>query len=313
MKKLLISTALIASMGFAGVSFAQTATPIVDANGDPLYTWVGTNGVVQQGTYTQYTTAVPAITGEGLIYDGVTYDTTEEATAARDADIAAQNESLVALVEGGPENSLAGNQESLLADLLSKAAEIQSTLANTSENLGNIDGSINLDMTRFDDMLPDVSAGGESGANISEAITAKIGNLTTTVIGSLGTGEVDSTAVLSSIDTLSQAMTEKSSALNATFVNGADGEAPTGLQQIYNLSSNLGALDASINVNLAGTSLASMENISGQIASAAGIDNLESQMATWATTAIGSLGNGTITSDITNNASALTQRLVGSN
>ena len=210
-------------------------------------------------------------------------------------------------------NSLAGNQESLLSSLLAQADEIQNSLANTSENLGNINGSINLDMTRFDSMNPDVQAGGDGGASIIEPVTAKLGNLTTTVIGSLGTGVVDSTAVLSSIDSLSQAVSANSKALSVGFSNGGDGGAPTGLQQIYNLSSNLGALDASVNVNLAGVSLDSAANIQGQVAGIANGVNLDSMMATWSTTAIGSLGDGKITSDLTNNAAALTTRLVGTN
>lgn len=195
-------------------------------------------------------------------------------------------------------NSLNGTQASLLETLLSQAATIQNTLANTSENLANINGSINLDMTRFDAALPDVVAGSNSdGATISEPITATVGNLTTTVIGSLGTGNISNVADLSSIDTLNQAVTATSSALNMQFAGDGD-TPPAGLQQVYNLSSNLGALNASVNVNLSGVSLDATTN-------------LADAMASWSTTAIGSLGSGTITSDLTNNAAALTTRLVG--
>jgi hypothetical protein len=133
------------------------------------------------------------------------------------------------------------------------------------------------------------------------------------VIGSLGTGAVDSTAILSSIDDLNQAVSANSKALSVGFTNGATGAAPAGLQQIYNLSSNLGALDASVNVDLAGVTLDAAANIPGQVASIADGVNLDSMMASWSTTAIGSLGDGKITSDLTNNAAALTTRLVGTN
>lgn len=310
MKKLLISTALVATMGFATGAFAQTAvTPIVDANGNPLYTWVDLSGNVQQGTFDQYTTFTGGLTDPGATaptttsYGGTTYASVAEAVAAYNADVAAYNlatTSLVALTEG-QNNSLAGTQASLLDSLLAQADLIQSSLANTSENLANINGSINLDMTRFDAALPDVVAGSTTdGATISEPITATLGNLTTTVIGSLGNGTIASTADLSSIDTLNQAVSATSQALNAQFVNGAAGEAPAGLQQVYNLSSNLGALDASVNVNLSGVSLDATTN-------------LADAMATWSTTAIGSLGTGDITSTLTNNAAGLTNRLVGTN
>ena len=327
MKKFLISTALVASMGFAGAAFAQTATPVTNAAGEPLYTWTTSTGAIQQGNIGAYNTFVSTLptpsapvagaTAPTYDYGGANYPTQAAAVAAYNRDVAARQElvtSVVALVEGEQNNSLAGNQASLLEDLLSRASTIQSSLANTSENLGDINGSINLDMTRFDAALPDVVAGtSTNGATISEPITAKIGNLTTTVIGSLGTGDISSTANLSSIEDLNQAMTNTSQALNAQFTNGPAGAGPAGLQQIYNLSSNLGALDASVNVNLSGVSLASAENIPGVLSTNATINSIDSKMATWSTTAIGSLGDGKVTSTLTNNATALTERLVGSN
>ena len=265
MKNFLISTALVASMGFATGAFAQAA---------PIYEWT----VIT-------TPAVPAVGETAAIPAVLTtyYGTIDQFNAASGA-------TLVGAVNVVETNSLAGKQESLLQSLLANAAEIQSSLANTSENLGNINGSINLDMTRFDTALPDVVAGSAlNGASISEPITAKIGNLTTTVIGSLGTGDITSTGTLSGISNLSQAMTATSSALNAQFSNGPTGTGPAGLQQIYNLSSNLGALDASVNIQLAGVSLESADNISGVISTAAGIDSIDSKMATISTTAIGAL------------------------
>lgn len=306
MNKFLISTALVASMGFATGAFAQAA---------PIYEWtvittaavpanLGADGVVGGTGVNADTAAVPAVltTYYGTL-DQFNTASASNATAA-----------LVGPANVDETNSLAGNQQSLLQDLLAKADTIQSSLANTSENLGNINGSINLDMTRFDAALPDVVAGtSTNGATISEPITAKIGNLTTTVIGSLGTGDISSTANLSSIQNLNQAMTNTSQALNAQFTNGPTGAAPAGLQQIYNLSSNLGALDASVNIDLKGVSLASADNIPGVLSTNATINSIDSKMATISTTAIGSLGDGKVTSTLTNNATALTERLVGSN
>lgn len=110
------------------------------------------------------------------------------------------------------------------------------------------------------------------------------------MIGSLGDGTVDTTSVLSNVEAVNQAMTASSDALNLQFGNAADN---LGLQQVYNLSSNLGALDASVDVTMAGVNLDDLAGI--------------------ATTAIGSLGTGAITADITNNAAGLTNRLVGTN
>lgn len=285
MKKLLISTALVASMGFASSAFAQ----------EIVYEWTITTAAVAASDgpdgiagNADDVAAVPASTA-------TFYGTLDQYNAATGT------KTLVGTVNVDETNSLAGTQASLLDSLLAQADTIQSSLANTSENLANINGSINLDMTRFDTALPDVVAGSTTdGATISEPINATIGNLTTTVIGSLGSGTIANTADLSSIDTLNQAVSATSQALNAQFVNGATGEGPAGLQQIYNLSSNLGALDASVNVNLAGVSLDATTN-------------LADAMASWSTTAIGSLGTGDITSTLTNNASGLTQRLVGTN
>lgn len=185
-------------------------------------------------------------------------------------------------------SSSAVGGSSLLQDLLSKASTIQVTLANTSENLASIDGSIDIDLTRFDSLMPDVTVGTSAGVEIMEPLNATIGELTTTVIGSLGDGSVDTTAVLSSIEDLNQAMTQTSDALNAQFGNASSN---LGLQQVYNLSSNLGSLDASVDIALSGVNL--------------------DDLASVATTAIGSLGTGAIVSDVTNNATALTERLIG--
>jgi hypothetical protein len=296
MKKLLISTALVASMGFGAAAFAQTVTPITDASGNPLYTWVDASGNVQQGTFDAYTTYTATLTDPGATapattsYGGTTYTTVAEAVAAYNADVAAYTEattSLVALTEG-QDNSLAGNQESLLQSLLSQAENIQVSLANTSENLANIDGSIAIDLSRFEEEF-DVNAGVD-GVTIMEPLNATIGQLTTTVIGSLGDGSVISTSVLSNVEEVNQAMTQTSDALNLQFGAAADN---LGLQQVYNLSSNLGALDASVDVVMAGVNLDDLAGI--------------------ATTAIGSLGTGAITSDVTNNAAGLTERLIGTN
>lgn len=179
--------------------------------------------------------------------------------------------------------------DSLLESLLANASAIQVSLANTSENLASIDGSIDISLSRFESGIDqDVLVGGTSGVSIIEPLNATIGELTTTVIGSLGDGSVVSTSTLANIEDLNQAMTQTSDALNAQFSSDN-----SGLQQIYNLSSNLGSLDASVDVAMVGVNL---DNLAGV-----------------ATTAIGSLGTGAITSTVTNNATALTERLIGTN
>lgn len=187
----------------------------------------------------------------------------------------------------GASSAVAG--DSLLESLLANASAIQVSLANTSENLASIDGSIDISLSRFESGIDqDVLVGGTSGVSIIEPLNATIGELTTTVIGSLGDGSVVSTATLANIEDLNQAMTQTSDALNAQFSSDN-----SGLQQIYNLSSNLGSLDASVDVAMVGVNLDSLAGV--------------------ATTAIGSLGTGAITSTVTNNATALTERLIGTN
>ena len=183
--------------------------------------------------------------------------------------------------------STAVSGSSLLATLLSNASNLQVSLANTSENLANIDGSIDIDLTRFESgFTPDVTTGGTSGVLIMEPLYANLGALTTTVIGSLGDNTVNTDATLANVTALNQAMTQTSDALNAQFASSN-----LGLQQVYNLSSNLGSLDASVDVAMAGVNLEALSSIT--------------------TTAIGSLGTGAITSNVVNNATALTERLVG--
>lgn len=288
MKKLLISTALVASMGFAAGAFAQDAGA-VNTSGDLLYSWVNASGATIQGTWAEYQAAIPGLpTLDANDDDAVSpaeqlaYDT---ALAAREAFVAEAN---VAMLTGEETNSLAGTQESLLQSLLSQAQDIQVSLANTSENLANIDGSISIDLSRFEEEF-DVTAGID-GVTIMEPLNATIGELTTTVIGSLGDGSVISTSVLSNVEAVNQAMTQTSDALNLQF---GDASSNLGLQQVYNLSSNLGALDASVDVIMAGVNL--------------------DELAGVATTAIGSLGTGAITANVTNNAAGLTERLIGTN
>lgn len=171
--------------------------------------------------------------------------------------------------------------QSLLQSLLSQSSEIQSTLGNVSENLAALDGSITINLEGFSDA--NIEAGGT--ALIQEGLMASLGELSTTVIGSLGTNTVESFASLSNIQELSQAVTSSATALSSTFA-----EDNAGLQQIFNLSSNLGTLDGSISIDTAGMGLDA--------------DSI-------GTTVIGSLGTNDIQSNLTNNASALENRLVG--
>lgn len=219
MKKLLISTAMLAAMGFASGAFAQT---------------------------------VPD-SGSGI----------------------------------GASTAVGGS--SLLDTLLANASSLQVSLANVSENLASIDGSIDIDLSRFDSSFTqDVLVGGSTGVAIIEPLNASIGELTTTVIGSLGDNTVNTDATLSNVTALNQAMTQTSDALNAQFATSN-----LGLQQVYNLSSNLGSLDASVDIAMVGVNVDALTSVT--------------------TTAIGSLGTGAITSNVVNNATALTERLVGAN
>jgi hypothetical protein len=291
MKKLLITTALVALAGSVTAASAET-----------VYVWTVTTPAVlgddPSTTETVETTYV------------VTPASTQTFTGSLEQFNAATNAVLVRSYDDET-NSLAGQQASLLDSLLADAEKIQVSLANTSENLANINGSLNLDIKQ--QITPDVTAGTTTGVTIVEPLTAKLGNLTTTVIGSLGNGTVDMEATLANVTAVNQAMTANSDALNAQFAPSNQG-----LAQVYNLSSNLGALDASLNVDLEGVSLALAENIA-PTAGIAGSDGIEAvaalpgQIATWSTTAIGSLGTGEITSTVVNNATGLTERLVGSN
>jgi len=221
MKKLLSTTALLASIAFAGSAYAAD-----------VYTW-SVGGVEASGTFDEYN-AVGA-TGRTLI-----------SITDADSDI---NTSI-----------------SLLDGILADATLLAASLSNISQNLNDIDGSI--DVTTDRDLVNMgaivTSLGGDDGfGSFSQAgntvfgrdipdtllavldpLTLTLGDLATTAIGTLQsgnmTGSFDATNVLARVETSSTGTSTSANSMAEQFAGIADTVA------MQNISVNTGAIDGSV-------------------------------------------------------------------
>lgn len=221
MKHFLTTTALVAGIAFGGAAFAQAvsptaAVPVVDNNGNPLYTWTNANGQVQQGTFAQFTAAFPEATapvGARPTTAGAAQDAWDTAQAAYLA-YQARLDSVVALVDGDAPAPY--QSESLLDNILADAAELSTSLSNVSQNLNDINGSIEVNTDRdyagiadgiqalignydgfgsFSTVNPNVY-GVDLPASllaVLNPLTLELGNLSTTAIGTLQSGNMTAT------------------------------------------------------------------------------------------------------------------------
>ena len=240
-----------------------------------VYEWT-VDGVTTTGTATEYEAAVAGATTEVIALVAIT-----------DAEAAIASDSLL---------------DSILAD----ATALSASVSNISQNLNNIDGSIDVttdrDFTNMDTIIG--SLGGtdgfgsysQAGANVFgrdipdtllavlDPLTLSLGDLATTAIGTLQsgnmTGSFDSDGLVSTVTTSSTAATTSANAAAEQCAGIADTIA------MQNISVNSGAIDGSVALILA-----DVNTIAGGIA----------------TTAIGALQSGAMEATIAGNMGGVTE------
>tara|TARA_R110002020_G_scaffold67179_12_gene176574 strand:+ start:22717 stop:23559 length:843 start_codon:yes stop_codon:yes gene_type:complete len=240
-----------------------------------VYEWT-VDGVTTTGTATEYEAAVAGATTEVIALVAIT-----------DAEAAIASDSLL---------------DSILAD----ATALSASVSNISQNLNNIDGSIDVttdrDFTNMDTIIG--SLGGtdgfgsysQAGANVFgrdipdtllavlDPLTLSLGDLATTAIGTLQsgnmTGSFDSDGLVSTVTTSSTAATTSANAAAEQYAGIADTIA------MQNISVNSGAIDGSVALILA-----DVNTIAGGIA----------------TTAIGALQSGAMEATIAGNMGGVTE------
>ncbi|MBS3978746.1 MAG: hypothetical protein KGZ77_02960 [Rhodobacteraceae bacterium] len=323
MKHFLTTTALVAGIAFGGAAFAQAvsptaAVPVVDNNGNPLYTWTNANGQVQQGTFAQFTAAFPAVTAPvGARPDTAgpaqtTWDTAQAAYLAYQARL----DSVVALVDGDAPAPY--QSESLLDNILADAAELSTSLSNVSQNLNDINGSIEVNTDRdyaaiadgIEALIGEYDGFGsfsQVNANVFgvdlpasllavlNPLTLELGNLSTTAIGTLQSGNMtatfDASGIVNKVTSAAEGSTTSANMLAETY----GGIAQTVAMQ--NVSVNSGDINGSVDLILA---------------------DVNTKVGTISTTAIGALQSGAMTASVdgaigsvSHNSSALVNALVG--
>lgn len=293
MKNLLSTTALLAGIAFGGAAFAQDAStvPLTDAAGNTIYSWT-IGAATYQGTLDQYNAAVAA--AEPGTISGNTVVTVAAAT-----DVA-------------PYTST-----SLLDNILADATALSASLSNVSQNLNDINGSIEIATSRdYDAVAAGITAlsgtygfGSYSQVNdnvygsdvpatlltVLDPLSAELGDLSTTAIGTLQSGDMsgtfDASGVVNRVSSSADGSTTGASMLAETYGGIADTLA------MQNVSVNSGAIDGSVNLILA---------------------DVDAKAGAIATTAIGALQSGAMTADVsgsmgdvTATTSALVTSLVG--
>lgn len=295
MNKFLATTALVAAMSFGG---AAMAAPLLNADGVPLLSWTDASGNTVIGTQADFDTDAGALSGAAL----TTFLADANVTALSTTDTPVPSESV-----------------SLLSGILADADSLSASLTNISQNLNNVDGSINVgtdrDVANFDEIITSLTGGTntnfgsfsqvnanvygrdipESLLNVLDPLTLELGNLSTTAIGSLQSGSMtatfDASGILAKASSTAEGSTTGASMLAEQYGAFA---LPIAMQ---NVSVNTGAIDGSVNLAL---------------------NDVNTKTGTIGTTAIGSLGSGAMTATITgqmgtvsNVGSGLVTALVG--
>lgn len=301
MKSFLMTTTFLAGIALGGAAFAQTS-PVLDANGNPLYTWTDTSGNLQQGTFAQFTAAAPTAPAVAD-FTGPTDPLYLAAVAAYDDASAAYSASLTQLSSGGPYEPT-----SLLDNLLADATALQASLTNVAENLNDVNGSINVatsrSLTDMASVIDSLSVGGtipfgsfsQVGANVFgqdlpasllavlNPTVASLGDLSTTAIGAMQSGSItatiDADGLVDKASSTATASTTSAMVAAETYGNIANTVA------FQNIANNAGYIDGSVNLALA---------------------DVNATVGKVATTAIGAMGSGSLTATISGNMGSVTR------
>lgn len=240
-------------------------------DGDTLFTWQEPDGTIRTGTQTEYESAVDAETVTWTV-SGAT-DPADNGTFY--GTMAEYNAVVDTPPAGTPVISDATDRPVELIEVNSNADRFAGLLQGVSQT---VDGTTAIDF--FDP------------ASTVDALQTSVSNLTTTVIGALNTGVIGQNGGDNGIaaNTLAMANMKLESVAQTTgsLANSAQYFEPGNLQ-LANIATNMASVvDASVNV-----------------------DQLMANVDQVATTLIGALNTGDIATDVNQNASNLTQALVG--
>jgi hypothetical protein len=323
MKNLLSTTALIAGIAFGGAAFAQAIT---EGSVSALYTWVDASGNLREGTFNEFTTLITApavVSAPGaapVASDFATPEAFDTALTAYNtsvtnyqtylAAVAAYNESLASLTLLTADDAAPYTATSLLDGILSNASALSSSISNISQNLNDIDGSINVDTDRtiaemtavitalkgenpgfgsFSQVNPNVYASDLPASLLAvlNPLTLELGNLSTTAIGTLQsgnmTGKFDADGLVSKVTSAAGTGTSTNTSMLAEQYASI-----AGTIAMQNVSVNSGAINGTVNLLL---------------------DDVNTKVGTVATTAIGALQSGTMNADIAGAMGAQSQTL----
>jgi hypothetical protein len=212
------------------------------------------------------------------------------------------------------------SSESLLDNILANAEDLSASLSNVSQNLNDIDGSIEVDTTRnlsgvadgINALIGDYDGFGsfsQVNANVYgvdlpasllavlNPLTLELGNLSTTAIGTLQSGNMagsfDASGIVNRVSSSAEGATTSASMLAETYGGIADTVA------MQNVSVNSGYIDGSVDLIL---------------------DDVNTKVGNVGTTAIGALQSGAMTASVdgtigsvSHNSAQLVSALVGSN
>ena len=210
--------------------------------------------------------------------------------------------------------------DSLLDDILSNANDLSASLSNVSQNLNDIDGSISVDTSRdlssvangINALIGDYKGFGsfsQVNANVYgvdlpasllavlNPLTLELGNLSTTAIGTLQSGNMsgsfDASGIVNRVSSDATGLTTSASMLAETYGGIADTVA------MQNVSVNSGDIDGSVSLVL---------------------DDVNTKVGNVGTTAIGALQSGAMTASVdgtigsvSHDSAALVNALVGTN
>ncbi|MBI1172347.1 hypothetical protein GC209_13175 [bacterium] len=206
-----------------------------------------------------------------------------------------------------PAPATAQTSVSLLDGLLANASALSASLSNVAQNLNSVDGSINVTTSRdysgIASGINALSGGGTTpfgsysqvGTNVYgqdlpaallgvlDPLTASLGDLSTTSIGAMQSGSitatVDASKIVSSVQDNATASTTSAMASADTYGGIANTLA------FQNIAVNSGDINGSVQLALA---------------------DVNSTVGKVATTAIGAMGSGSLTANITGNMGATT-------
>jgi hypothetical protein len=222
------------------------------------------------------------------------------------------------LAFGGAAFAEVQTSNSLLDDILADANDLSTSLSNVSQNLNSIDGSISVDTSRdlssvadgIDSLIGNYDGfGSYSQVNASvfgvdlpasllavlNPLTLELGNLSTTAIGTLQSGNMtatfDASGIVNKVTSSSTGATTSAGMLAETYGGFADTVA------MQNISVNSGDINGSVELTL---------------------NDVNAKVGSVATTAIGALQSGAMTASVDgtigsvdHNSAALVSALVG--